>query len=175
MSAEATSNTDEDAAATAQPAGTAPTPDAAEHLIVMTAALRDVWQLALRWQGHDDTEQQAGDIFTALSPLVAWEAEHLPVAEHLRCQAFRLVLVDNSGYESQVVAVLPHQYATADAGRADLRDIELHKPSDRFASWEVWSTDRIAGRDDTANDIEATGQCCCAGCVGMGPCARGDE
>ena len=25
---------------------------------------------------------------------------------------------------------------------------------------------------EPVNDIEATGRCCCAGCVGMGPCDR---
>jgi hypothetical protein len=28
--------------------------------------------------------------------------------------------------------------------------------------------------NEPMNDIEATGRCCCAGCVGMGPCDRSD-
>jgi hypothetical protein len=48
---------------------------AGERSEVMAAVLRDVWQLAQRWQRDDDTEPLAGDIFTAVSPLVAWEAE----------------------------------------------------------------------------------------------------
>lgn len=48
----------------------------AEHQRVMADVVREVWRLAQQWTRDDDTEPLADSIFTAMSPLVAWEDEN---------------------------------------------------------------------------------------------------
>lgn len=58
--------------------------------------------------------------------------------------AWRIVLVDNGGYNAEPLLVLPHRYTVREAAHADRETLRLHHPSTRHAAWEVWSGERLA-------------------------------